>query len=287
MSLALCPECGHEVSTNAAACPNCGRPTHAPPIAERNVVIAPPPREGFPPWAIVPIVLGGLLLLFIGYMVLRSDDNSANSNLRVNVNTGRIDPPSSRETRTTSIPSTETQAPSMPAQSMPAESMPSQTTTVPSTTTSVPNAPPPDKGLVTINAKVAPSNGSPVASRGTKFYLLDKDVESILSEARVEPIEGNSLTASLGLAAVFPGRYGEFQRSAMSAIGKHVKYSGTTGSSGSIDVKGVNPDGYYLFAISKVGRGFALWNQSVSVIAGDNVMNLSPQSVTEIPDPNN
>lgn len=286
MSLALCSECGHEVSTNAASCPNCGRPTHAPPLAERKVIVTPPEREGFPPWAIVPIVLVGLLLLVVGYMVLRPSDDSANSNLRVNVNTGRIDPPTSRETRTTSVPSTETQAPSMPSQSMPAESMPSQTTTVPSTSTSAPNAPAPDKGLVTINAKVAPRNGSPVASRGTKFYLLDKDVESILSEARVEPIEGNSLTASLGLAAVFPERYGAFQRSAMAAIGKHVKYSATTSSGGTTDLKGVNPTGYYLFAISKVGRGFALWNQSISVIAGDNVMNLSPQSITEIPDPN-
>lgn len=281
MSLALCPECGHEVSTNAANCPNCGRPTHAPPLVERKVIVAEPQREGFPPWAIVPIVLVGLLLLVVGYMVLRPTDDSANSNLRVNVNTGRVDSPTARDTRTTSVPSTQTQAPSMPA-----ESMPAQTTTVPSTSTSVPNAPPPDKGVVTINAKVAPSNGSPVATRGTKFYLLDKDVESILSEARVEAIEGNSLTASLGLAAVFPERYGAFQRSAMAAIGRHVKYSATTGSGGTTDMKGVNPTGYYLFAISKVGRGFALWNQSISVIAGDNIMNLAPQSVTEIPDPN-
>ncbi len=280
MSLALCPECGHEVSTNAATCPNCGRPTHAPPIVERKVIVAQPEREGFPPWAIVPIVLVGLLLLVVGYMVLRPNDESANSNLRVNVNSGRTGVPE-RDTRTTSVPSTQTQAPVMPT-----ESVPMQTTTVPSTSTSVPNAPPPDKGLVTINAKVAPSNGSPIATRGTKFYLLDKDVESILSEARVEPIEGNSLTASLGLAAVFPERYGAFQRSAMAAIGRHVKYSATTGSGGTTDMKGVNPSGYYLFAISKIGRGFALWNQSVSVIAGDNVMNLAPQSVTEIPDPN-
>jgi hypothetical protein len=28
MSLVKCEECGHQVSTAAAACPNCGRPTN-------------------------------------------------------------------------------------------------------------------------------------------------------------------------------------------------------------------------------------------------------------------
>ena len=283
MSLALCPECGHEVSTNAVACPNCARPVNAPPLAERKVVVVSPAREdGFPPWAVASIVLGGLLLLLIGYLLFRQSDDQANSNLSVNVNTGRpnssVPPP---DVTTTSVPSS---APS--SVSVPPPSMPAQTTTVPSSSTSVPNAPPPDKGTVTINAKVAPSRGEPKSAGGTKFYLLDKDVESILSEARVEPIEGNTLSGSLGLAAVFPDRYGDFQRAAMRAIGRHVKYSGTTSSAGTTGLKGVNPDGYYLFAISRVGRGFAMWNQSVSVVAGDNIMNLSPQSITEIPDPN-
>ena len=72
----------------------------------------------------------------------------------------------------------------------------------------------------------------------------------------------------------------------MRAIGSHVKYSGTTGGSGTTDLKGVSPSSYYLFAISRVGRGFVLWNSPVSVIAGDNVLDLSPQSVTEVPDNN-
>lgn len=284
MSLALCPECGHEVSTNAAACPNCARPTHAPPIVERKVIVSqPPPRESsFPPWAIVPIVLLGIILLAVGYMMFRQSDEQANTNLNVNVATRRTAGEPDREVRTTSVPST---APS--GVSVPPPSMPAQTTTVPGTSTSAPTAPASDKGTVTINAKVAPSRGEPRNAGGTKFYLLDKDLESILSEARVEAIEGNSLTGSLGLAAVFPDRYGDFQRAAMRAIGAHVKYSGTTSGGGSTGLKGITPNGYYLFAISKVGRGFALWNQSVSVIAGENVLNLSPQSITEIPDPNN
>jgi hypothetical protein len=264
------------MSADAVTCPNCGRPLHAPPVIERKIIVTQPPRESsFPPWAIVPIVLLGVILLVVGYMVFRQTGEQANTNVNINVAARRAATEPSRDLRTT-IPSSEPQ-PSM---------APGQTTTVPGTTTAVPNAPPPDKGTVVINAKVAPSRGEPQAARGTKFYLLDKDLETILSEARLEPIEGNSLTGSLGLAVVFPDRYGDFQRAAMKAVSGHVKYSGTTSSAGSTGIKGIVPSEYYLFAISRVGRGFALWNSPVSVIAGENVMNLSPQSVTEIPDPN-
>lgn len=281
MTLLHCPECAHEVSVEATACPNCGRPIGVQPlpvVVERKVIVSQVPRESsFPPWAIVPIVLLALVLLVVGVMVFRQSGEQANTNISVNLAGKRPGTESSRETRTTTVPSTESQPASIP---------PSQTTTVPGTTTTVPNMPPPNKGTVKLSAKVAPASGAPQAARGTRFYLLDKDVESILSEARIDPIEGNTLAASLGLAAVFPARYGQFQRAAMSAISKHVKYSGTTGSSGNADIKGIEPASYYLFAITRASGGFALWNQSVSVIAGDNVMNLSPQSITEVPDPN-
>ena len=279
MSLLYCPECNHEVSTGADACPNCGLRMR-PPIVEKRVLVTEAASENsFPPWAIAAIVFTGIAVLILGFLLFRSTNDQANTNVNVNVaqRRGSTTEPV-RDTRTTTVPSTSTD--------VPMTSAPSQTTTVPGTETSVPNVPPPDKGVVKINARIAPRQGDPRAASGTKFYLLDKDVEQILSEARVEPIEGNSLAASLGLAAVFPDRYSEFQRAAMRAIGAHVKYSGTTGGSGTTDLKGVSPSSYYLFANSRVGRGFALWNSPVSVIAGDNVMNLSPQSVTEVSDNN-
>jgi len=278
MSLTHCPECAHEVSLNAVACPNCGRPVHAPPVVERKIVVAPPEREGgFPTWALIPIGLLGVILLFVAYLAFRGTDDQANTNINVNVagrrtTTATTDPV--RDSRTTTVPSSDA----------PAVSVPGQTTTVPGSTTSVPVAPAPDKGTVVINARIAPSSGSAQTAKNTKFYLLDDDLESILSEARVEPIEGNSLTASLGLAAVFPDRYGEFQRAAERAIARHVKYSGTTSSSGSANLSGIEPKQYHLFGITRVGKGFALWNAPVSIIAGENVLNLSPQSVTPVRD---
>ncbi|MBK7393695.1 MAG: zinc ribbon domain-containing protein [Chloracidobacterium sp.] len=266
MSLFNCPECGHENSDIAVACANCGRPIHTPvPVVERRVVVTEPRESGVPPWAFV--AMGVVAIMVIGLLFFMVRNNSEQGNTNINVNTA-----GKRTAVTEPARSSEPQPANVPA----------QTTTVPGTSTSVPNAPLPDKGTVIINAKVAPVNGSPQPARVTRFYLLDQDVEMILSEARVEPIEGNTLAGSLGLAAVYPERYGEFQRAAMRAIGAHAKYSGTTSGTGAANLAGVAPNEYYLFAVSRVGRGFALCNQPVSVVAGDNIMNLSPQSVTEI-----
>jgi len=241
-------------------------------VVEKKVVVMRPERSesGFPTWAFIPIGLLAVILLFVAYIALRQPDNAANIN--VNMASRRGSPEPTRDTR---ITSTDSQSVTLP---------PGQTTTVPGTTTSVPVAPPPDKGTVVINARVTQSSGSPQNVRNAKFYLLDKDVETILSEARIEPIEGNTMSGSLGLAVVYPDRYGDFWRKAMRVIAANSKYSGTTDVGGNASLQGIMPKEYYLFGIIKVGRGFALWNAPVSVIAGQNNLNLSPQSVTEIPD---
>ena len=287
MSLIYCPECGHEISANAIACPNCGRPIQAaaPPVEKKVVVANPRVERGFPTWAFVPIGLLAVLLLVLVYVAFNRNSDEANTNVNVAVAGKRpVTEEPVRDSRTVTIPpSGETQPVTIPNQST-TTTVPGTSTSIPSTSTSAPVAPPPDKGTVVIKAQIAPTRGAPQSARNTKFYLLDKDLEAILSEAHVEPIEGNTLTASLGLAAVFPDRYGDFQRAAMRAIAKHVKYSGTTGGSGSASLSGISPNEYYLFGITRVGHGFAMWNAPVSVIAGDNNLNLSPQSVTVIQD---
>jgi hypothetical protein len=247
---------------------------------ERKVVVAEPleREQVFPTWALIPIGLLAVLLVFVAYLAFRGSDESANTNINVNVAGRRT----GTDTQTTSIPPSDTTSARLPDAAPPP---PAQITTVPGSSTDAPVAPAPTKGTVTLNAKVTTSSGSEQSVRGTRFYLLENDVETVLREARVEPIEGNSLAGSLGLAAVFPDRYSEFQRAAMRAIAAKAKYSGTTNSSGAANLSGVDPKGYYLFGIAKIGRGFALWNAPVSVIAGDNLLN-SPQRVTEILDPN-
>lgn len=278
MSLSNCPECGHDVSTSAVACPSCGRPLqYNTPVQPRPIIVqeAIKEEEGVPPWA---FAVGGIALIgliVLAFVMFSRSDDSANSNLSVRVGSDGTSRPATRE-RTSSEPSTVT----VPATSSEPVSVPESRTNVPGSQTDV--TAPPTKGQVKIDAKVVSQSGSPQAVRNEKFYLLERSVEDILSEARIEPIEGNSLTNSLGLAVMFPERYGDFRQKAMQAINSSVEYSGTTGSDGMASLGGIEPGSYYLFGITKTGKGFAIWSSQVSINAGDNVLNLSPARVTEI-----
>jgi hypothetical protein len=136
---------------------------------------------------------------------------------------------------------------------------------------------------VLIDAKVANRNGSTQGARNTRFYLLDKDLEAILSDADLEPIEGQALAGSLALATADQGRYGVFYRDAMSALKEHIKYMGSTDVAGKAQLGSVKPDQYFLFGVARTSEGFAMWNSSVSVIAGENAVNLTPQQLTQMP----
>ena len=284
MSLIYCPECGHEISTSAVACPNCGRPINARPVIERKTVVTDVPRQsdGFPAWALIPLGLIGAVLLVVLFVALGRDDDSANSNLAVNVSAPRgssVARNSATETQTVTVP------PSGGGGTITVPGDVPQSVTIPGSSTSVASVPPPaSKGTVVIDAKVSTSTGTPQAVRNERFYLLDKDLETILSEADIEPIEGQTLTNSLGLSVLYPSRYGEFNRQALQAIKSHIKYAGQTDASGKAQLGNVEPDSYYLFGITKTGKGFAVWSSPVTVNGGQNLLNLSPQRLTEIED---
>jgi hypothetical protein len=288
MSLIYCPECGHEVSNSAVACPNCGRPLATPPpVVEKKVVVARPHRDsGFRPWMMVPIAALGVLLLIVLYVMFARNGDDANSNLRVNVNTSRpnrgdIDSPRS-ETTVGSATSPGTIAVPNDSQSVNVPGTQTGITSAPSNISgaSVPSTP--TRGTVVINAKVATRNGQPQAVRNEKFYLLDKDLEMILSDADLEPIEGQSLVNSFGLSVMYPDRYGQFHTAALKAIKDHIKYAGTTDGSGKAQLGSVEPNSYYLFGVTKSPRGFAVWSSPVSIIGGENLLNLAPVQLTEI-----
>ena len=205
MSLIICPECGTEISAAAVACPNCGRPMRSIPIVKEVVPIREEERE-VPKWVIIPLaVIFGLVIVLAFVLLYRSGDDDANVNLKVNASrTGGNRDVARSDTVVESAPGSVSTVPgSSTTVNPPVSSVnPPATTTVPGTSTGVA---PPTRGSVTVDAKIANRNGngtSPV--RNARFYLLDKDVESILSEANVEPIEGQTLMSSLGLAAAFP-----------------------------------------------------------------------------------
>lgn len=286
MALTNCPECGHEVSNEAVACPNCGRPLAAPtPVIKRKVVVAEDPvDEGFPKWVIAPIVILAVVVIFLLIAITRNNEDANNRTVNVNLESPRRSTDSQREAARTEpnqveVPSSSTTV--NPPSSTTAPDYPSYSTSVPSSSTSVKDIPA-DKGVVVIDAKIANRTGDVQAVKNEKFYLLDESLEEILSDAKLEPLEGNSLSDSFGLAVMYPDRYGEFHRDAMNAVKKHIKYSVTTGADGKASIKDVKPDSYYLFGITKSRNGFAIWSSPVSIIGGENKLNLQPATLNEI-----
>ncbi|MGB7069246.1 MAG: zinc ribbon domain-containing protein [Pyrinomonadaceae bacterium] len=282
MALLNCPECGREVSDSAIACPNCGRPIDpVRPVIERNVVQAAPPAEtsGLPPWIWAPIVLIGAAVLIGIIMITRhNEEDPANTRVRVEMESANSKTPE-RSTdpsglRANSIPN-----------SMAAGSTPDSQVNVHGTQTDVSTEP--QTGSAAIEAKTVSGDGDFTPVKNERFYLMDKDVETILSEADLDPIDGQSLTNSFGLAVADPGKYGDFQRKALSAFKEHIKYSGTTDATGKVKLDGIKPDDYYIFGVAKTGKGFAIWSSPVSINAGDNNLNLAPQRETEIDKPTN
>lgn len=269
MSLIYCPECGHEISNAAVACPNCGRPLSArPPVVERTAVVAPVHREdGVPKWVFIPLGVIGVVLVIV-FFVFMSRNSADDSNLNVNVSARRA---ANADRASSDIPSSTVNAPPIDN---------SQTVTVPGSQTSV-NMPP-TTGSVVIDAKIAGRTGTPQPVKNEKFYLLDKDLEMILSEANLQPLEGQSLANSLGLSVLYPDKYADFNRDALRAIKSHIKYAGTTDANGKAEMGGIEPNSYYLFGVTRSGKGFAIWSSPVSIVAGQNALNLTPMQLTEM-----
>jgi hypothetical protein len=273
MAMIYCPECGHEISTAAVACPNCGRPLSAarPVVENAPVVTEPVRRDGVPSWIFIPLAILGIIVVVLFFVVMNRNSGDDNSNLSVNVNTRRPASGNLDRVSTTDIPSSTTAVNTAPTNA--------QSVTVPGAQTDVA---PPSIGTVIIDAKITGRTGQPQPVKNEKFYLLDKDLESILSDAGLDPIEGQTLRNSLGLSVLYPDRYDDFNRNALRAIKTHIKYAGTTDASGKAELGGVQPDSYYLFAVTKSGRGFAIWSSPVSIIPGQNALNLTPERLTDM-----
>jgi hypothetical protein len=285
MSLITCPDCGNQVSTDAVACPNCGRPL-APvvvePIPQREVIIQEvAPEKSFPPWAIALIVLLGAGLLFALFMMLRGNNDDAN-NRNLSVNVAQREPVNSRSTRVETGSSTTgvTVPPntSMPSQSSQVTVPPSQTTSVttPETRTATADNVPVDKSSLTIDAKIQGTTGAPRPVQKETFYLLDKDLESILREADIDDEEGQGLVNAFGMSVVYPDKYADTKRKALAEINKHIVAKTLTDAQGKAKFPDVKPDSYYLFGITKTREGFSVWNNPITLSEGATNLNLTP-----------
>lgn len=278
MSLMICPDCGHECSTSATACPQCGHPFTRPAVAPKVIVREVPVEKEFPKWIFVPIAILGAVVIFLLIIFLKGgEDETANRNVNVRLATTPISQSSarndSREITTSATPysvnSTSVSPPSSGTQVIESNSVAVAT-------------PLPDKGTMTIEAKVLNRSGMPQAVTKENFYLLDKDLQSILSEAEIDDPEGQGVVNSFGLSVVNPGKYKETNQKALAAINRHIVYRTLTDAQGKAEIKEIKPNSYYLFGITKTRTGFAVWDSPVSIQTGQNSIVLEPQTPTEI-----
>lgn len=280
MSLTNCIECGHEVSTTAVACPNCGHPlVKSEPTIQKRVVVGDTTNDEFPKWAIVPIVALGAIAIFLLFAIFGGEDENAdtkNINVKVATTSRQTSDRRNSEPDEVSVPSTSTEIPSTTTQT---QTVPSQPVTkIPSSDTRVEKD---TTGKVNIEAKVMTKNGKIETVKAEKFYLLDESLENILREARLKPVNGQNLVNSFGLSVLYPEKYSDFNDDALDAINDHVKYETLTDGSGKASISDVKPDSYYLFGITKTATGFAIWSSPVTIQNGENKLNLSPARFNE------
>jgi hypothetical protein len=255
------------------------------PIPQREVIIQKAPRErGIPAWMIALIVVLGGVLLLVFFMVMRNNDDDANT-MRVNVNTSQREALNSRTNR---VAQSETRSSdvTVPSTSVPSQS--SEVTVPPSQSTSI-NTPPTDtrtatadnvpvgKSGLTIDAKIRGATGREQPVQKETFYLLKKDLRSILEEADIDDEEGQGLVNAFGMSIVYPSRYPEIRRKALAAISKYTVAKTLTDAQGKAKFPDVKPDSYYLFGITKTPEGFSVWDQPITLTEGQLTnLNLEP-----------
>jgi hypothetical protein len=176
------------------------------------------------------------------------------------------------ETATTTTTAPVTQIPDSTVSSVPQTAYPSTGTTSTSNTTT--NVVQPSTGNLEIKATVAGRTGSTQPVRQEKFYLLNKSLDEILSRANIEPEEGD-LASTCAAAVIDPARR-ETRQKCLAAINPHIVYRVTTDAGGKGTFKDVKPDSYYVFGVTKVGTdSYAIWNTTVTVNPGENLLNLN------------
>lgn len=283
MSLKICPDCGNEVSTTAEACPNCGHPFKIEPVV-RETIVTPrvEQRESVPKWIIFPVIILALAVLGLLFYLFSSSGNAGNENLNLDIAAEGSN--SSTTVVEPNQPPNVQQPIDIPPPSSSDSTLPrtdNQQTIPTDTQTQVVETP--TAGKVELEAKVADKNGRITSVEREKFYLLDKDLNEILQEAKLQPIQNQNLVNSFGLSVLNPGKYGDFNKKALNAINDHIKYDTLTSAGGKATLNDVEPKSYYLFGIHKVGSGFAIWNSTVNIQAGQNTLKIQPQRLTEVP----
>jgi hypothetical protein len=125
-------------------------------------------------------------------------------------------------------------------------------------------------GVLSIQVGIVYKMGGSQAVARVPFFLLDKDLNAILSEAGLQPDRGMNLLNTFAFATRFQGqsKYAQFYQTAMRAIQPHVVAQTVTGFDGVGQFPAVAAGIYYVMGYTQTRGGFALWNVSVGVATG-------------------
>src|ERR1041384_2887815 len=128
------------------------------------------------------------------------------------------------------------------------------------------------KGTLSIEAGLVYKNGDVKPVARVEFYLLDTDLKTILSEAKITPREGLDSITTFALALSYPNLHQDTIDQALVSIKSHTVSSITTDFQGKANIPSVKVGTYYLYGFTKAGNSKVLWNLSVSIKSGQNLV---------------
>jgi hypothetical protein len=242
-----CPVCQNLCSTQAVSCPKCGHP-----FARKEIISNTQKIKTTNPqtWKILTLAIGviaGGLITFALYRAFFIKPQTSNNSLTEIATTNN-------ENKTINLKN--------------------------DFQNSIPVSTPEPIASLSLEAALVYSYGGVQPVAREKFYLLDDDLNKILSKAGVKAREGLSPSHSLGFAVAYPEVEAETLRKSLAAIRPHILYTLTTDFQGKGKFEGVKVNSYYLFGVTKTRRAFALWNMKLNVKEGQNEIVLDGNNVT-------
>jgi hypothetical protein len=129
---------------------------------------------------------------------------------------------------------------------------------------------PADVGVLSIQVGIVYKMGGSQAVARVPFFLLNKDLNAILSDAGLSPDRGMNLLQTFAFATRYQSqsKYAQFYQVAMRAVQPHVVAQTMTGFDGVGQFPAVSAGVYYVMGYTQTRGGFALWNVSVGVPTG-------------------
>jgi hypothetical protein len=135
------------------------------------------------------------------------------------------------------------------------------------------------KGTLSIEAGLVFKSGDVKPVARVEFYLLNKDLNSVLEEANIQSESGMNLVSTLALALSYPNFHQDTVEKAITSIKFHSVSSAITDFQGKATFRPVKTGNYYLYGFAKAGNSKVLWNLNVSLKNGQNSITLDNNNV--------